>query len=84
MPPHDGLGPHDGNSVNDGWAQPIKPYEDQPVDDAQPRPGRCLPAQDRQLMAEDKNLGLQSGPRLEQQGKDACDEFHKADHSSSL
>jgi hypothetical protein len=62
VPPHDGLGPYDGNGVYDRPTQPIEPYEDQPVDDAEPLPGWPLPAQDHQLMAEDKKPLLRAAP----------------------
>jgi hypothetical protein len=66
VPAHYGFGPHDGDSIYNRRAQPIKPHEDEPIDDAEPRLACRLPAQDHQLMAKDQNLHFESRPRLEQ------------------
>jgi hypothetical protein len=84
VPPNDGLGPYDGNSVNDTWTQSIEPYEDQPVDDPEPRPEWRLPVQDHQLMAKHKNLHFKPSPRFERRGEDTGNQLDDVDHASSI
>jgi len=83
VPSHHRLGLDDHNGVQHGRAQPIKPNEDQPIDERQPRPRWHPAAQDVQLVPENHDLGFKSPVGPEQRAHEPRQELQTIDHPVS-
>jgi hypothetical protein len=65
MSAHHGLGPDDGNGINDARAAPIEPDEQSPVDPTQTQLAMRRTLQHVQLMTQNQDFGFQPPLRLE-------------------
>jgi hypothetical protein len=73
----------DHNGAQHGRAQPIKPNEDQPIDERQSRPRWHPAAQDVQLMPKNDDLSFKPSRGPEQRDHEACEELQTIDHPAA-
>jgi len=73
----------DHNGAQHGRAQPIKPNEDQPIDERQSRPRWHPAAQDVQLMPKNDDLSFKPSRGPEQRDHEACQELQTIDHPAA-
>ena len=83
MPTHDGLGPDDGNGVEDARAATIEPNEQGTVGLTQMQPTGLALLQDIELMPQNQNFGFQPPSRLEAVAQQA-DEQADCNHSAIM
>src|SRR5260221_4906027 len=83
VPSHHGLRLDDHNGAQHGRAQPIKPNEDQPIDERQSRPRWHPAAQDVQLMPKNDDLSFKPPLGPEQRDHEACQELQTIDHPAA-
>jgi len=80
MPMHEGLGPDDGNGLEDRWKPSIQLDQEQVIPIRELNATAHPPLQHNQLMTERRVLGLKSAFRLERRDGQGQEEEEERDH----
>ena len=80
MPPQHRVRLNDPGQPEQAWPEPGHPYQQRPIAAALPRPARCTPQGDVELVTKKEILDLQLPPRLEQVGDEHRKQMENGKH----